>query len=49
MLDAGADDCISYKEEFHEIHCAKDEIYKVKKTLEKDIDFLYQLALNGYQ
>ena len=37
-LNAGAEDCISYACEFHEIHCEKDEIYKVKKILEKDID-----------
>ena len=37
-LNAGAEDCISYDGEFHEIHCEKDEIYKVKKILEKDID-----------
>ena len=37
-LNAGADDCISYNNDFHEIHCEKDEIYKVKKLLEKEID-----------
>ena len=37
-LNAGATDCISYFEDFHEIHCEKEEIYKVKKTLEKEID-----------
>ncbi len=37
-LSAGADDCISYSGEFHEIHCEKDKIYKVKKLLEKNID-----------
>ena len=36
-LNAGADDCISYAEDFHEIHCEKDEIYKVKKSLENEI------------
>ena len=49
VLDAGAEDCISFKEEFHEIHCKKDEIYKVKKILEQNIDSLFQLQLNGYQ
>ena len=50
VLDAGAEDCISYKEEFHEIHCKKDEIYKVKKILEQNIlILLFQLQLNGYQ
>ena len=37
-LNSGADDCISYSGEFHEIHCEKDEIYKVKKLLEKEIN-----------
>ena len=37
-LSAGADDCISHSGEFHEIHCEKDKIYKVKKLLEKNID-----------
>ena len=36
-LNSGADDCISYTSDFHEIHCEKDEIYKVKKKLEKNI------------
>ena len=36
-LNAGAEDCISYAGDFHEIHCEKDEIYKVKKQLEKNI------------
>ena len=37
-LNAGAEDCISYEGDFHEIHCEKEDIYKVKKLLEKDID-----------
>ena len=36
-LNSGADDCISYVSDFHEIHCDKDEIYKVKKNLETNI------------
>ena len=36
-LDAGAEDCISFSGNYHEIHCDKDEIYKVKKKLEKEI------------
>ena len=36
-IDAGADDCVS-KNNFHEIHCSINEIYKVKKELEKDIN-----------
>ena len=35
-LNAGADECYSNKD-FHEIHCKKDEIYNVKKQLEKNI------------
>ena len=35
-IDAGADECIS-KDDFHEIHCAVNEIYNVKKKLEKKI------------
>ena len=34
--DAGADECIS-KDEFHEIQCSVNEIYNVKKKLEKNI------------
>ena len=37
-INAGANDCISYNGEFHEIHCNKEEIYKVKKLLERKID-----------
>ena len=37
-IKAGADDCISIKENFHEIHCEKEEIYKVKKILELEIN-----------
>ena len=36
-LNAGAEDCISYKDNVHEIHCEKDNIYKVKKLLENEI------------
>ena len=35
-IDAGADECIS-KDDFHEIQCAVNEIYNVKKKLEKKI------------
>ena len=35
-IDSGADECISH-EEFHEIQCAMNEIYNVKKKLEKII------------
>ena len=37
-LNAGAEDCISYDGDFHEIHCEKENVYKVKKTLESEID-----------
>ena len=33
-IDAGADECIS-KDDFHEIQCEVNEIYNVKKKLEK--------------
>ena len=35
-IDAGADECIS-QSDFHEIHCPINEIYNVKKNLEKII------------
>ena len=35
-IEAGADECTSYKD-FHEIQCAINEIYNVKKKLEKTI------------
>ena len=37
-LSSGAEDCISYPDDLHEIHCHKEEIYKVKKLLEKEIN-----------
>ena len=36
-IEAGADDCKS-KNELHEIHCPMNEIYNIKKELEKEID-----------
>ena len=36
QLKAGADECKTNKN-FHEIHCSKNEIYNVKKELEKKI------------
>ena len=36
-VEAGADECKS-NDDFHEIHCKVDEIYNVKKELEKNID-----------
>ena len=35
-INAGADECKS-KKEFHEIHCPMNEIYNIKKELEKEI------------
>ena len=35
-IDSGADECMT-QEDFYEIHCAKSEIYNVKKNLEKII------------
>ena len=37
-LNAGAEDCISYDGDYYEIHCEKENIYKVKKLMENDID-----------
>ena len=45
-IEAGADECKS-NTDFHEIQCSKNEIYNVKKELEKKI-ILYQQKLNGY-
>ena len=45
-LNSGADDCISYTSDFHEIHCEKDEIYKVKKNLETNIERQKLIPLN---
>ena len=36
-IDSGADECIS-KNKFHEIHCPMNEIYNIKKELEKEIE-----------
>ncbi len=36
-IDAGADECKS-GDNFHEIQCSSNEIYNVKKVLEKNID-----------
>ena len=35
-IDSGADECTSY-ENFHEIQCEKNEIYNIKKKIEKKI------------
>ena len=36
-IDSGANDCNSIND-FHEIHCPVNEIYNIKKELEKEID-----------
>ena len=36
-IDSGANDCYSIND-FHEIHCPVNEIYNIKKELEKKID-----------
>ena len=36
-IEAGADECKS-NNEFHEIHCPMNEIYNIKKELEKNIN-----------
>ncbi|MDA9698374.1 YebC/PmpR family DNA-binding transcriptional regulator [Candidatus Pelagibacter sp.] len=36
-IDSGADEC-KFIDEFHEIQCKKEDIYKVKKKLENKID-----------
>ena len=36
-VDSGADECVT-KENFHEIQCPVNEIYNVKKNLEKRIN-----------
>ena len=36
-IDAGADDCSSMAD-YHEVHCSINDIYNVKKELEKEIN-----------
>ena len=36
-INSGAEDCISYKD-YHEIHCSMNQIYNIKKELEKIIN-----------
>ena len=44
-LNVGAQDCFSYDGNFHEIHCEKEDIYKVKKLLENEIDFFISTGI----
>ena len=41
-LESGADECKS-NNDFHEIQCSVNEIYNVKKELEKRLIILYLL------
>ena len=36
-IEAGANECVSI-DKFHEIHCSIDDIYNIKKELEKEIN-----------
>ena len=36
-IESGADECVT-KDEFHEIQCSVNEIYDVKKNLEKKVN-----------
>ena len=47
-IEAGANECKS-NNEYHEIQCEINEIYNIKKELEKKLIILYQLELNGFQ
>ena len=38
-IDSGAEECIS-NDDFHEIHCEKNEIYNVKKNRKKIQNFI---------
>ena len=44
-LKAGAEDCISYNSDTHEVHCEKENIYKVKKLLENEIDLFISTGI----
>ena len=46
-IEAGADECKT-NSDYHEIQCSKNEIYNVKKELEKKLVILFQQKLNGY-
>ena len=39
---------VNQMNDFHEIQCPINEIYNVKKELEKKLIILYQQKLNGY-
>ena len=46
-IESGADECNS-KNDYHEIECSMNEIYNVKKGLEKKLKILFRLKLNGF-
>ena len=46
-IDSGADECFSNKI-YHEIHCNKENIYDVKKLMEKKIDNFISTNLEWY-
>ena len=43
-IDSGADECIS-NDEFHEIQCGKNEIYKIKKKSKRKIVCIFLIVL----
>ena len=46
-VEAGAEECIS-NENFHEIICAKEQFYKVKKAIEKKVDNFIHSGIEWY-
>jgi YebC/PmpR family DNA-binding regulatory protein len=46
-VEAGAEECIS-SENFHEIFCAKEQFYKVKKAIEKKVDNFIHSGIEWY-
>ena len=46
-VEAGAEECIS-DENFHEIFCAKEQFYKVKKAIEKKVDNFIHSGIEWY-
>ena len=46
-VEAGAEECIS-NENFHEIFCAKEQFYKIKKIIEKKVDNFVHSGIEWY-
>ena len=46
-INSGADECFSNKS-YHEIHCNKEDIYDVKKILEKKINNFLSTNIEWY-